>query len=273
MKVAVVTGVARTSGIGHAICSALLDHGLAVIGFDKSPLEQSSNLPKHPHFRSNICRVDDNPGVLHELLLKALGELGENNVNVVVNNAGLSNAYMPPPEENTNNAVHEILHRLELFDNYISNNLRSAFLVTEICKPLFPDPIIQSDTKTSVPNNLASIINIASTRALQSEFGPSRSQEGYASAKSGMIGLTHAQGQSLAGKARVNVILPGWINTDDEYVPSQDDDAYHAAGRVGCPADVANMVVFLADNKKSGFVTCQEFVIDGGCTKRMYYPD
>lgn len=271
MKVAVVTGIARTSGIGHAICSALLDHGLAVIGFDKSPLEKSSNLPKHPHFRSNICRVDDNPGVLHELLLKALGELGEKNVNVVVNNAGLASAYMPPQEENTI-STEEILHRLELFDNYISNNLRSAFLVTEVCKPLFPDQI-QSETKTSVPNNLASIINIASTRALQSEFGLSRSQEGYASAKSGMIGLTHAQGQSLAGKARVNVILPGWINTDDEYTPSQGDHAWHAAGRVGCPADIANMVVFLADNEKSGFVTCQEFVIDGGCTKRMYYPD
>jgi NAD(P)-dependent dehydrogenase (short-subunit alcohol dehydrogenase family) len=273
MKVAVVTGVARTSGIGHAICSALLDHGHAVIGFDKSPLEKSSNLPKHPHFRSNICRVDDNPGLLHELLHKSLGELGEKNVNVVVNNAGLANAYMPPQEENPSATTEdEILHRLELFDNYISNNLRSAFLVTEVCKPLFPDPI-QTDTKTSVPNNLASIINIASTRALQSEFGPSRSQEGYASAKSGMIGLTHAQGQSLAGKARVNVILPGWVNTDDEYVPSQDDHAWHAAGRVGCPADIANMVVFLSDNEKSGFVTCQEFVIDGGCTKRMYYPD
>jgi NAD(P)-dependent dehydrogenase (short-subunit alcohol dehydrogenase family) len=266
MKVAVVTGVARTSGIGHAICSALLDHGHAVIGFDKFPLEKSSNLPKHPHFRSNICRVDDNPGVLHELLHKSLGELGEKNVNVVVNNAGLANAYMPPQEENP--SENEILHRLELFDNYISNNLRSAFLVTEVCEPLFPDPI-HIGTKTS---NLASIINIASTRALQSEFGPSRSQEGYASAKSGMIGLTHAQGQSLAGKARVNVILPGWINTDATYVPSQ-DHAWHAAARVGCPADIANMVVFLADNEKSGFVTCQEFVVDGGCTKRMYYPD
>lgn len=81
----------------------------------------------------------DNPGVLHELLLKAMGELGEKNVNVVVNNAGLANAYMPSPEENP--SENEILHRLELFDNYISNNLRSAFLVTEVCKPLFPDPI------------------------------------------------------------------------------------------------------------------------------------
>ncbi len=102
-----------------------------------------------------------------------------------------------------------------------------------------------------------------------------------------MIGLTHAQGQSLAGKARVNVILPGWINTNDDTfestfkVPleintastSQEDHAWHAAARVGCPADIANMVVFLADNEKSGFLTCQEFVIDGGCTKRMYYPD
>jgi NAD(P)-dependent dehydrogenase (short-subunit alcohol dehydrogenase family) len=87
-----------------------------------------------------------------------------------------------------------------------------------------------------------------------------------------LIGLTHAQGQSMAGIARVNVVLPGWIATDDKYVPSEEDHMWHAAGRVGHPNDVAELVAFLADEEKSGFLTCQEFTIDGGVTKRMFYP-
>lgn len=37
--------------------------------------------------------------------------------------------------------------------------------------------------------------------------------QGYAAAKAGLIGLTHAQAASLQGVARVNVILPGWVDT------------------------------------------------------------
>jgi NAD(P)-dependent dehydrogenase (short-subunit alcohol dehydrogenase family) len=42
---------------------------------------------------------------------------------------------------------------------------------------------------------------------------------------------------------------------------------------VGEPADVAEMVLFLADEKRSGFITGQQFVVDGGTTKKMYYPE
>lgn len=33
------------------------------------------------------------------------------------------------------------------------------------------------------------------------------------------------------------------------------------------------MVAFLADDARSGFITGQQFVVDGGVTKRMTYPD
>jgi NAD(P)-dependent dehydrogenase (short-subunit alcohol dehydrogenase family) len=42
---------------------------------------------------------------------------------------------------------------------------------------------------------------------------------------------------------------------------------------VGVPADVAEMVAFLADDSKAGFITGQQFVVDGGVTKRMLYPE
>lgn len=44
------------------------------------------------------------------------------------------------------------------------------------------------------------------------------------------------------------------------------------AGRVGTPKDVAELVAFLADGTRSGFITGQHFVVDGGVTKRMVYP-
>lgn len=46
-----------------------------------------------------------------------------------------------------------------------------------------------------------------------------------------------------------------------------------AAGHVGRPQDIAELVLFLADPDKSGFITGQHFVADGGVTKRMTYPE
>lgn len=284
MKLAVVTGIARCTGIGHAICDVLLEGGLAVIGLDLNPLDATSWLPtKYPHrFRSRMCRVDSDPITLHQQLKSALDELGHTEINVVVNNAGLSNPYMPEKAivhtDNSETAEEQALSRLnarlEDYDKYIQNNLRSAFLVTEVCRQYFPPPYPGVTPLLSKPS--ASVIHISSTRALASEFGPSYSQEGYASAKAGLIGLTHSQGQSMAGLARVNVILPGWIDTEDScnggYVPSNEDHGWHTTGRIGKPRDVAHLVAFLADDEKSGFITCQEFTVDGGVTKRMHYP-
>jgi len=112
----------------------------------------------------------------------------------------------------------------------------------------------------------ASIINIASTRARQSQ----PDCESYSAAKGGLIALTHAMAVSLAGIARVNAISPGWIDTADaDYSP--EDHAQHPAGRVGAPNDISQMVLYLCDESKSGFITGQEFVIDGGMSRLMVY--
>ncbi len=57
---------------------------------------------------------------------------------------------------------------------------------------------------------------------------------------------------------RVNAVLPGWIDTSGEpgsITPA--DHAWHPAGRVGRPEDVAELVLFLADGSRSGFITGQ----------------
>jgi NAD(P)-dependent dehydrogenase (short-subunit alcohol dehydrogenase family) len=53
----------------------------------------------------------------------------------------------------------------------------------------------------------------------------------------------------------------------------QEDHAWHWAGRVGLPSDVARMCAFLADGSQSGFITGQQFVVDGGVSRRMVYPE
>ena len=111
----------------------------------------------------------------------------------------------------------------------------------------------------------ASIINLSSSRDRMSM----PQTESYTAAKGGIAALTHALAVSLAGKARVNSISPGWIDT--AYTVYEGPDAYQQpAGRVGNPMDIANMVLFLC-SEKAGFITGENICIDGGMTKQMIY--
>jgi NAD(P)-dependent dehydrogenase (short-subunit alcohol dehydrogenase family) len=111
----------------------------------------------------------------------------------------------------------------------------------------------------------ASIINISSSRDRMSQ----PQTESYTAAKGGIAALTHALAVSLAGRARVNSISPGWIDT--AYTVNEGPDAtQQPAGRVGNPMDIANMVLFLCSDK-AGFITGENICIDGGMTRQMIY--
>ena len=111
----------------------------------------------------------------------------------------------------------------------------------------------------------ASIVNISSSRDRMSQ----PQTESYTAAKGGIAALTHALAVSLAGRARVNSISPGWIDTTNtEY--SGADVLQHPAARVGNPMDIANMVLFLCSDK-AGFITGENICIDGGMTRQMIY--
>ena len=111
----------------------------------------------------------------------------------------------------------------------------------------------------------ASIINISSSRDRMSQ----PQTESYTAAKGGIAALTHALAVSLAGKARVNSISPGWVDTACT-VYEGSDAVQQPAGRVGNPMDIANMVLFLC-SEKAGFITGENICIDGGMTKQMIY--
>ena len=102
--------------------------------------------------------------------------------------------------------------------------------------------------------------------------------EAYSASKAGLLGLTHALAMSLGPAVRVNAICPGWIDTVDyklsprpaDYKLSEADHLQHPAGRVGTPDDIAEMVLYLCSPAAS-FITGQNFIIDGGMTKKMIY--
>ena len=111
----------------------------------------------------------------------------------------------------------------------------------------------------------ASIVNISSSRDRMSQ----PQTESYTAAKGGIAALTHALAVSLAGKARVNSISPGWIDTTHSTLEGA-DAMQQPAGRVGNPMDIANMVLFLCSDK-AGFITGENICIDGGMTRQMIY--
>ena len=139
----------------------------------------------------------------------------------------------------------------EEFQYALSVGVTAPFYLVKLLKPYLSEG--------------ASIVNISSSRDRMSQ----PQTESYTAAKGGIASLTHALAISLSGKARVNSISPGWIDTS--YTVYEGPDAIQQpAGRVGNPMDIAHMVLFLCSDK-AGFITGENICIDGGMTKQMIY--
>ena len=139
----------------------------------------------------------------------------------------------------------------EEFQYALSVGVTAPFYLSKLFSPYFAEG--------------ASIINISSSRDRMSQ----PQTESYSAAKGGIAALTHAMAISLAGKARVNSISPGWINVTDSEI--EGPDAFQQpVGRVGKPEDIAEMVLFLCSDKAE-FITGENICVDGGMTKQMIY--
>jgi NAD(P)-dependent dehydrogenase (short-subunit alcohol dehydrogenase family) len=109
-----------------------------------------------------------------------------------------------------------------------------------------------------------SIVNIASLGGTRG----SRTSHAYAAAKGGVIALTYSMAVTYGPEnIRVNAIAPGAIETP--MMPRLDDDglavmyAHTPLGRVGAPAEVAKVALFLASDG-AAYVTGTVQVVDGG---------
>ena len=139
----------------------------------------------------------------------------------------------------------------EDFENALRVGVTAPFYLSKLLAPHF--------------GKGASIVNISSSRDRMSQ----PQTESYTAAKGGISALTHALAVSLAGRARVNSVSPGWI--DNAYTVYEGADAVQQpVGRVGNPPDIANMVLYLCSDM-AGFITGENICIDGGMTKQMIY--
>ena len=229
-KAALVTGGAQ--GIGRATAALLAQRGYRVAIADvKGPPGRAADL------LFVRCDVSSEPSVRACVgqVAKRFGRL-----DALVNNAGIASPESGPLEK----------LKLVEWNRRIGVNLTGAFLMAKHAVP-------------HLRRARGAMVNIASTRALQSE----PDTEAYAASKGGMVALTHALAMSLGPQVRVNCISPGWIA--HEPVKKRDHEQ-HPVGRVGRAEDVAELVAFLLSDA-AGFVTGQNYVIDGGMTKKMIY--
>ncbi len=248
-RVAIVTGAAR--GIGHGITQSLLADGFTVAAWDRDR-RACADLAREAgaDARLLVMSVD----VADERQVRAATRRVSahfRRIDLLVNNAGIAEPHAGPIERLP----------MSTWNQFLAVNLTGAFLCAKHAIP-------------ALRRSGGTIINIASTRALQSEPGT----EAYAATKGALVALTHALAISLGPAIRVNCISPGWIAVErwqQRSTPApakvrRRDHAQHPAGRVGHPADVAELVLYLASGK-AAFITGQNLVIDGGMTRKMIY--
>ncbi len=231
-RVALVTGAAH--GIGAAVAARLARDGYRVVVADRDP---AGAAPAGGRYVA--CDVGDESEV-QALVDGVRGQ--EQRLDVLVCNAGIM--------------IRKPIAQLAVSEwrRVLDTNLTSTFLLVRAAEDLLRAAH-------------GAVVTIASTRARMSE----PDTEAYAASKGGLVSLTHALAVSLGPDVRVNCISPGWIFTKGDS-PRPEDHAFHPAGRVGTPDDIAALVAFLA-GPDSGFVTGSEFVVDGGVTRKMIYPE
>ena len=245
MRYAVVTGGAK--GIGLGIARALATSGWQVAALDIdteaiAAIDTDGVLPI-------LCDTSDEKAVAQAFaeITAAFGD----QIHLLVNNAGLADPDSGPLEDLT----------LDGFRKWQNSHVTSAFLCTRTAIP-------------ALRRATGSIVNIASTRATQSE----QNGEAYAAAKGALLGFTQSCAVSLGPQIRVNALLPGWIEVGalrpggQPAQLSENDHAQHPVGRVGSADDIAATVAFLASDG-AGFITGQHFAVDGGMQRRMRYDE
>jgi NAD(P)-dependent dehydrogenase (short-subunit alcohol dehydrogenase family) len=189
--------------------------------------------------RSVICDVSDEAAVT--ALIESIRGT-ESRLDALVCNAGFG--------------IRKPIAELSLaeWSSVLATNLTSTFLLVRAAESLL-----------RAANG--AVVTIASTRAHMSE----PNTEAYSASKGGLVALTHALAISLGPDVRVNCISPGWILTKGP-APTTEERAFHPVGRVGSPEDVAALAAFLV-GPDSRFITGAEFVVDGGVTRKMIYPE
>jgi NAD(P)-dependent dehydrogenase (short-subunit alcohol dehydrogenase family) len=246
-KVAIVTGAAV--GLGRAVANRFAHEGAAVVAVDTNAQDGRAVIEQ---IRKNGgCGIFVRADIADEsevITAVAAAAAEFKRIDVLYNNAAVL-------FHDRDVHAHEL--ELETWERTTSVNLRGPFLCA---KHVIPFMLKQGG---------GSIINLGSPTGL---IGCAPNLTAYSASKAGVFGLTRVMAASYARNGiRVNAVVPGTMDTpmnDLLLLDPKKREEYREAvpmGRLGVPADIEGLAVFLASEESSyctgGFFTC-----DGGLT-------
>ena len=245
-RVALITGVA--GGIGYATAEVFSANQWTVVGVDRRHIEYDLSAVHH-FIEADISDIEASSAIFDEI------EKNEGQIDALINNAAIQ--VTKPLVETTP----------EEWDLVMDLNLRSVYLGIRHAYPL-------------LRRSKGAIVNISSVHAVAT----SANIAAYAASKGALLALTRALAIELTTDSiRVNAVLPGAVDTpmlragltrghvtgNNEYELIKALGARHVIGRVGRPEEIAEAILFLADNNRSSFITGQALIVDGGATARL----
>jgi 3-oxoacyl-[acyl-carrier protein] reductase len=239
-QTALITGSAQ--GIGRAIAEALAAEGAKIVISDidenlaKNTAEEIARVHgvETIHLKADVSSAQD----AENLVKYATDKFGK--LDILVNNAGVTRD--------------NLLIRMseQEWDTVINVNLKGVFNCT------------RAAAKVMMRQRSGRIVNISSVVGLMGNPG----QANYSASKGGVIALTKSCAKELASRGiLVNAVAPGFIKTrmtealSDEQKKKLTDNI--PLCRLGEPADVASVVVFLC-SKESSYVTGEVISVNGG---------
>ncbi len=233
----IVTGGSR--GIGRAIVDRFLADGASVLTCGRGP--RPGDLAEDVLWQTADVSEPDQANELVELATKTFGQ-----VDHLVNNAGVQVEKTVADSSDAD------------WDLVMNVNCRGVF---NMCRAVLPQMSLHGGTIT----NIGSISGVVSDPSMAL----------YNASKAFVHGLTRSIAVDHGPKVRCNSVRPGWIMTEmaeDAFALAKDpqaamDDALarHPVGRFGQPADIANMVAWLASDQ-AAYVSGECFTVDGGMT-------
>jgi glucose 1-dehydrogenase len=241
-RVAIVTGAG--SGIGHAIAERFGEAGAAVcvsyLGYEAEARELAARLPRAIAVRADVSNGAD----VAAMVDRTVRELG--GVDVLVNNAGIEKEV---PFLDLDEAT---------WDTILGVNLKGSFLCAQACGRVMRDS-----------GRGGSIVNISSIH----EDHPFPGFTPYCVSKGGVRMLMRNISVELAPHGiRVNNVAPGAIATPINRAVLADPEKVRLVGqivplgRIGQPAEVAEVALFLASDASS-YVTGSTYYVDGGMVR------